>query len=168
MKVDADAELESATSRKPWTRSGAWAHARLMSPHALLTTVLQRVLIAVLLRGAAADRGDHASLNLFVAVTAPTAGGRTWHRRGPADDRGLVDLLADTEGRGRNKHTIMDRDAVLLRVSEVDTLAALGGSGRTPGSTLLSMLRSAHMGQRSGSPTAKTRPPSSPIPIGYA
>ena len=53
-----------------------------------------------------------------------------------------MDLFAEWDA--KNKRTVMIRQAVLLRASEVDALESLG---KRVGSTLMVMLRLAYMGQ---------------------
>ena len=77
IKVFADAEQNFWQARRALALVREWARARMVSPHALLVAVLQRVLVSVppfvVLPPIAAD---DASLNLFAGVTAPTAGGK--------------------------------------------------------------------------------------------
>ena len=160
IKVSADAEQNFWQARRALALVREWARARMVSPHALLVAVLQRVLVSVppfvVLPPIV---GDDASLNLFAGVTAPTAGGKDraldvarrmvrvangqpFAERPVGSGEGLVDLFAEWDA--KNKRTVMIRQAVLLRASEVDALESLG---KRVGSTLMVMLRLAYMGQ---------------------
>jgi hypothetical protein len=141
--VSEEAEREFWESRKPLALTREWAEKRLASPHALLISVLQRVLVTIPPNVVLPDIiGSIASLNLFAAITAATAGGKDraldvargavvvengmpYRECYPGSGEALVDLFAHSVGQ-KYKQTVVDHDCVLLRASEVDALTALG------------------------------------------
>lgn len=156
-------------TRKSLRRVHEWARAREAAPLAVLGVVLARVVAAtpanVVLP---AIIGGEASLNLFLALVAPSGGGKGISERAAG---AAVDLSAAIEsGDGRDfretgpgsgegiGHIFVRRDnrkgeiiqhtfAALLSAPEVDTIAGLKGRN---GSTLLPELRKAWMGEPLG------------------
>lgn len=136
-----------------------FALARMTSPYAVLGVVLLRTLATIPPHVVLPPTiGSRASLNALLAIVG-TSGEGKGTAAGVADD--ALDLgqdvfttaLGSGEGiaktyRHREKgEVIVDRDAVLFQVPEIDTVTALGA--RT-GSTLVSQLKQAYMGERLG------------------
>lgn len=165
VRVDAALEHEFWSGRRAHRVIRQWAHARLCSPYALLVAVLQRVVAAipsyVVLPPIV---GGRASLNLLAALVAPTSGGKDRaldvaaevvrvpggmpFREPPlGTGEGLVSAFGHMEGRGGKRRQVRDYDAALIRVSEVDTWAALITRQHT---TLEVVIRQAFMGQQLG------------------
>jgi hypothetical protein len=146
------------TSRPVLTHVHDFARARMCSPFAVLGVVLARVITAVPpFVVLPAFVGSNASLNLFVALTGPSGGGKGASEGAAAEavDVGHLDIATVGSGEGiahlyahRGKSGVVrDRDAVLFTVPEVDNLTALG---TRQGSTLMPQLRMAWMGERLG------------------
>jgi hypothetical protein len=135
----------------------------MVSPHALLVAVVQRLLAStppnVVLPPII---GGDASLNLFAALVGPSSagkdraldvaahalrvdGGTLYVDALIGTGEGLIDTFAHWDQ--KNRRTVWDNDAALLRVSEVDTWAAVADRR---GATLQGVLRSGFMGQRLG------------------
>ena len=135
-----------------------FARARMVSPWSLLGVVLARVITAtpphVVLPALV---GAEAGLNLFVALTGRSGGGKGASERAAAAsiDVGPIEVATVGSGEGiahlyahREKgQVIRDRDAVLFTVPEVDNLTALAGR---QGATLLPQLRMAWSGEKLG------------------
>ncbi|MBF5081384.1 bifunctional DNA primase/polymerase [Quadrisphaera sp. INWT6] len=136
-----------------------FAHARMVSPWALLGVVMARAVAAapptlVL----PATVGGYGSLNLFVALVGESGGGKGAAEAAARDavvlatevesasvgsGEGIGHLYAHREKGG----VVRDRTSVLFTVPEVDTLTALGSR---QGATLLPQLRSAWSGEALG------------------
>ena len=143
-----------------------WARARMASPWAVLGVALARVVTTVPPNVVLpATIGSPASLNLFVALVASSGGGKgaamgaardavstgvDVYARQAGSGEGLVKQFAHREKGG----VVRDRDAVLLDVPEVDTLASLSAR---QGSNLLPVMRSAWSGNSSASLTPTRR-----------
>lgn len=136
-----------------------FARARMCSPWAVLGVTLCRVIVtAPPFLVLPPTVGSHASLNLFVALTGQSGGGKGAAESAAADAITLDDeVYSATVGSGegighlyahREKgEVIRDREAVLFTVPEVDNLVALGSR---QGATLMPQLRSAWSGERLG------------------
>lgn len=135
-----------------------YARARMAPPWAVLACLLARVITVtrhpVVLP---AIIGTQASLNLFVALVAPSGGGKGISAGVAAEAVTItgVEVFSAGSGEGighlfarRTKEGVeRTRDAVLLDVAEIDTLGALGARR---GATLLPELRKAWSGERLG------------------
>lgn len=146
------------TARPELDHIRTFARARRASPWAVLGVILARVTVAVppwvVLPPLV---GTQASMNLFVALVAPSGGGKGAAESCAADAIGLgpVDSAGVGSGEGiahlfaRRTKDGMERirEAVLMRVAEIDTLAALGDR---KGATLLPELRKAWSGEDLG------------------
>lgn len=146
------------TARPELDHVRTFARARRCSPWAVLGVVLGRVVTAtppfVVLPALV---GSYASLNLFVALVAPSGGGKGAAESAASDcvDVGEIETATVGSGEGighlyahREKgEVVRDRDAVLFTVPEVDNLTALGNR---QGATLMPQLRSAWSGERLG------------------
>lgn len=161
-------ELNSSdfwNAREELTHIHTFAQARRACPWAVLGVVLARVITAtprwVVLPPLV---GDDASLNLFVALVAPSGGGKGASEAcaAAAVNVGKIDTAGVGSGEGIahlfvRRATRKDEDgiygveqfrhAVLMRVGEIDTLAALGDR---KGATLLPELRKAWSGEDLG------------------
>lgn len=135
-----------------------YARARMAPPWAVLACLLARVVVAtqqtVVLPPIV---GTQASLNLFVALVAPSGGGKGISA-GTATEAVHVDgveVFSAGSGEGighlfarRTKEGVeRTRSAVLLDIAEIDTLGALGARR---GATLMPELRKAWSGERLG------------------
>lgn len=142
-----------------------WARARMAHPLAVLGYVLARVVAStpkfVVLPPVV---GGEVSLNLFLALVAPSGGGKGVASKtsnaalrciGGSDyitaqvgsGEGIAHLYMRRGTKAEGGGVIQHRDSVLFDVAEVDKLAALGAR---QGSTLLSELRAAWMGEQLG------------------
>jgi len=163
VKVLRAAEERFWTARDAHELIRGWAFARMVSPHALLVAVIQRLLAStppnVVLPPII---GGDASLNLFAALVGPSSagkdraldvaagalqieGGTLYADALIGTGEGLVDTFAHWDQ--KNRRTVIDNDAALIRVSEVDTWAAVADRR---GATLQGVLRSGFMGQTLG------------------
>jgi hypothetical protein len=138
-----------------------FARARIAAPWALLGCVLARVLVTVSPQVQLPPlTGGRASLNLFVALCGPSGSGKDVAAAAAKDcldygeDReesplGTGEGLSSLFVRWDNKAKEMQQFATsaLVMVSEMDTMAALGGR---QGATILPMLRQGAMGQTLG------------------
>jgi hypothetical protein len=135
-----------------------FARSRRVSPWALLGVTLARVLAAVppFVRLPALTGGP-GSLNLFVGLVGASGTGKGAAERAAEDlmpleietagigsGEGIAHLFAARDRRGKVERI---RDAVILQVAEIDTLAALADRRS---STLLPELRKAWMGEGLG------------------
>lgn len=136
----------------------AYARARRACPWAVLGVVLARVIVAT---GPALVLpplvGADGSLNLFLALVGHSGAGKGTSERCAADalridgvdsanvgsGEGIAHLFARRTKTGVERH----REAVLMQVAEIDTLAALGDR---KGATLLPELRKAWSGEDLG------------------
>jgi hypothetical protein len=153
----ADAELWNA--RPVLIHLQTFARSRMCSPWAVLGVTLARVIVtAPPFLVLPPIVGSYASLNLFVALTGPSGGGKGAAESAAADALDLgEDVYTATVGSGEGighlyahrerGEVIRDRDAVLFTVPEVDNLVALASR---QGATLLPQLRSAWSGERLG------------------
>jgi hypothetical protein len=137
-----------------------WSRSRMTSPWATLLAGLCRVCCWVPPRAVLpAIVGGAASLNLFAALVGPSGAGKGAAEAVAAEALALAghDVFGANVGSGEGiahayahrvkGEVVMDREAVLFSVPEVDSLTALGNR---QGSTLLSQLRSAWTGERLG------------------
>lgn len=153
-------QLEDFWSARPeLERLRQFARARCTGPWSTLGAVLARVVATippdVVLPPTV---GSHASLNLFVALVAPSGFGKG-ASEAVAEDflASETDVFVATPGSGegilkqyaykKKSEQINVRNSVMLSVPEIDTFAALAGRG---GSTLMPELRKAWMGERLG------------------
>lgn len=135
-----------------------FARARRACPWAVLGVVLARIIVAtpktlVLPPFVGAD----ASLNLFVGIVGPSGSGKGASEACAADavHVGHIDAAGVGSGEGiahlfmrrERNEAVQHRHAVLMRVAEIDTLAALGDRR---GATLLPELRKAWSGEDLG------------------
>lgn len=146
------------TARPELDHIRTYARARRACPWAVLGVVLARVIVAtprwVVLPPLV---GADASLNLYVALVATSGGGKGASEACAADavQVGRIDSAGVGSGEGiahlflrREKNDVVQhREAVLMRVAEIDTLAALGDR---KGATLLPELRKAWSGEDLG------------------
>lgn len=146
------------TARPELDHIRTYARARRACPWAVLGVVLARVVVAtprwVVLPALV---GADASLNLYVALVATSGGGKGASEACAADAvrTGPIDAAGVGSGEGiahlflrRVKDNVeQHREAVLMRVAEIDTLAALGDR---KGATLLPELRKAWSGEDLG------------------
>jgi hypothetical protein len=153
----ADAELWNA--RPVLAHLQTFARSRMCSPWAVLGVTLARVIVtAPSFLVLPPIVGSYASLNLFVALTGASGGGKGAAESAAADALDLgEDVYTATVGSGEGighlyahrerGEVIRDRSAVLFTVPEVDNLIALASR---QGATLLPQLRSAWSGERLG------------------
>ena len=146
-------------SRPVLTHIHNYARSRLVSSYAVLGVVLARVVTAVPpFVVLPALVGSEAGLNLFVALTGRSGGGKGAAEAAGTDavDVGPLEVASVGSGEGiarlyghrdRQGEVIRDRTAVLFTVPEVDNLTALGNR---QGATLLPQLRMAWSGERLG------------------
>lgn len=135
------------------------SRARMMAKWGVLMTVLVRVTTAIPPHvRLPALVGGEASLNLFAALVGKSGAGKGGVEAVAAAAVVLPEIHQANIGSGegithlykrRNRQGILEpiRDAVLFSVSEIDTMTALG---QRQGSTLLSQLRKAWMGEHLG------------------
>ncbi|WP_261570334.1 DnaB-like helicase N-terminal domain-containing protein [Frankia gtarii] len=137
-----------------------FARARMASPWAVLGVALVRVLSQVPPEYVLpAIIGSHASLNLFLAVVAPSGGGKGAAMGAARDayDVGDVNVWPVGTGEGLVKtyvrydkdaeEIVQDETSAVIEIHEVDQLGAV--KGRT-GATILSVLRSGWVGEEIG------------------
>ncbi|KJE23690.1 DnaB-like helicase N terminal domain [Frankia torreyi] len=137
-----------------------FARARMASPWAVLGVALVRVLSQVPPEYVLpATIGSHASLNLFLAVVAPSGGGKGAAMGAARDacDVGDVNVWPVGTGEGLVKtfvhydkdaeDIVQDETSAVIEIHEVDQLGAV--KGRT-GATILSVLRSGWVGEEVG------------------
>lgn len=135
-----------------------FARARRACPWAVLGVILARITVAVPpFVVLPALVGSDASLNLFVALVATSGGGKGASEACATDaiNLGNIDTAGVGSGEGiahlfkrRTRTGVEDiRTQVLMRVAEIDTLAALGDR---KGATLLPELRKAWSGEDLG------------------
>ncbi|QZY45072.1 MULTISPECIES: bifunctional DNA primase/polymerase [Mycolicibacterium] len=154
------AELESFwTSRPELTRLRQFARARSVGPWSMLGAVLARAIATIPPHVVLPPTvGSFASVNLFVALVAPSGFGKNTSEAAAADFVvSETDVFVATPGSGegipkqyaykQKAEQINLRNAVMFTVGEVDTFAALAGRS---GSTLMPELRKAWMGERLG------------------
>lgn len=153
-------ELEAFwTARPELARLHTFARARCAGPWSTLGAVLARVVATIPPHVVLPPTvGSHASLNLFVALVAPSGFGKG-ASEAVAEDflTTKADVFVATPGSGegilkqyayKKKDVQFNlRNAVILSVPEIDTFAALASRG---GSTLMPELRKAWMGERLG------------------
>ncbi|MFF0501624.1 bifunctional DNA primase/polymerase [Nocardia aobensis] len=158
-----DAYSDFWSARPELTAIRQWAYARVASPWAVLGVVLCRVLAMIPPRVVLPPIvGSEASLNLFVALVAPSGSGKGAAESVARDllpdsihftqapigsGEGIAHLFAHREGRGAQSRVVPHEDRVLGSVPEVDTLTALHGRN---GSTIMSSLRQAFSGEEVG------------------
>lgn len=155
-----DAELEAFWSSRPeLERLRTFARARCVGPWSTFGAVLARVIATIPPNVVLPPTiGSEGSLNLFVALVAPSGFGKnTSEAAAEAFVAGETYVHVATPGSGegipkqyaykKKAEQINQRNAVLFTVSEVDTFAALAGRS---GSTLMPELRKAWMGERLG------------------
>jgi hypothetical protein len=158
-------------SRPELSRVHDFARARRAAPWSTLGVVLTRIVAAVHpVLVLPPIIGSEASLNLFVALVAPSGGGKdvaqavaadAVHLNGepfemvtPGSGEGIAHAYMrrvksdGTDGHEKNESWVKQHTTnVLFTVSEVDTLAALKSRSN---STLMPEMRMAYMGQRLG------------------
>lgn len=158
-------EFEAFWSTRPeLTRLRQFARARLTGPWSTFGAVLARAVAtippSVVLPPTV---GDHASVNLFVALVAPSGFGKGASEAvaeafldmavepfvaTPGSGEGLLKQYAyKKRPRNQDPEQVNLRNSAIFTVPEVDTFAAL--SGRS-GATLMPELRKAWMGERLG------------------
>lgn len=160
-----DAELEAFWSARPeLERLRTFARARLTGPWSTLGAVLARAIVTIPPHVVLPPTvGSVASVNLFVALVAPSGHGKGASEAvaedflltevspfvaTPGSGEGLLKQYAyKRRTRGQPPEQINLRNAAMFTVPEVDTFAALAGRG---GSTLMPELRKAWMGERLG------------------
>jgi hypothetical protein len=164
--LPSDDELEAFWSARPeLERLRTFARARLTGPWSTLGAVLARAIVTIPPRVVLPPTvGSVASVNLFVALVAPSGHGKG-ASESVAEDFLMTDMspFVATPGsgegllkqyaykrrttKGQPPEQINLRNAAMFTVPEVDTFAALAGRG---GSTLMPELRKAWMGERLG------------------
>lgn len=160
-----DDELEAFWSARPeLERLRTFARARLTGPWSTLGAVLARAIVTIPPHVVLPPTvGSVASVNLFVALVAPSGHGKGASEAvaedflitqmspfvaTPGSGEGLLKQYAyKRRTRGQPPEQINLRNAAMFTVPEVDTFAALAGRG---GSTLMPELRKAWMGERLG------------------
>jgi hypothetical protein len=155
-----DDDREAFWSARPeLARLQQFARARLTGPWSTLGAVLARAVVMIPPHVVLPPTvGSVASVNLFVALVAPSGFGKGASESVAADYLGTdthphVAPLGSGEGLlkqyayKKKTEQINLRDAAIFSVPEVDTFAALTGRG---GSTLMPELRKAWMGERLG------------------
>lgn len=137
----------------------AFARARRACPWAVLGVVLARVVVAVPSWVVLPPLvGTSASLNTFIALVSGSGGGKGASESAATDavDVGRIDSAGVGSGEGlahlfmrkeKRGGVVQHREAVLMKVTEIDTLAALGDRR---GATLLPELRKAWSGEDLG------------------
>lgn len=164
-EMPTDAELEAFWSARPeLERLRTFARARLVGPWSVLGAVLARAIATIPPHVVLPPTvGSAASVNLFVALVAPSGFGKG-ASEAVADEFLLSEtyLFVATPGSGEGllkqyayKKRTKDqgpiqvnlRNTAIFTVPEIDTFAALSGRG---GSTLIPELRKAWMGERLG------------------
>lgn len=159
-------ELAAFWSARPeLTRLQQFARARLTGPWSTLGAVLARVIATIPPHVVLPPTvGSVASVNLFVALVAPSGYGKgaseavaedflvtetSLFVATPGSGEGLLKQYAYKRrtGKGQPPEQVNVRNAAIFTVPEVDTFAALAGRG---GSTLMPELRKAWMGERLG------------------
>ncbi len=158
-------DVEAFWSARPeLVQLRTFARARCAGPWSTLGAVLVRVIATIPPHVVLPPTvGSHASLNLFVAMVAPSGFGKgaseavaddfvvseteVWVAT-PGSGEGILKQYAYKKRvKGEPPVQINQRNTVLFSVPEIDTLAALGGRA---GSTLMPELRKAWMGERLG------------------
>lgn len=161
-----DAELEAFWSARPeLERLRTFARSRSTGPWSTLGVVLARAIVTIPPHVVLPPTvGSVASVNLFVALVAPSGFGKGASEAvaedflitqtspfvaTPGSGEGLLKQYAYKRrpGQGKPPEQINLRNAAMFTVPEVDTFAALSGRG---GSTLIPELRKAWMGERLG------------------
>ncbi|WP_141562673.1 bifunctional DNA primase/polymerase [Mycobacterium neglectum] len=159
-ELAADVELEAFWSARPeLERLRTFARARLVGPWSVLGAVLARAIATIPPHVVLPPTvGSEASLNLFVALVAPSGFGKG-ASEAVAEDFLITELypFVATPGSGegllkqyaykKKTEQINVRDTAIFTVPEIDTFAALTARG---GSTLMPELRKAWMGERLG------------------
>jgi len=159
-------ELEAFWFARPeLARLQQFARARLSGPWSTLGAVLARAVATIPPHVVLPPIvGSFASLNLFVALVAPSGFGKGASEAvaedflvtevapfvtTPGSGEGLLKQYAYKRrtGKGQPPEQVNVRNAAIFTVPEVDTFAALAGRG---GSTLMPELRKAWMGERLG------------------
>lgn len=153
------------SARPELARLQQFARARLTGPWSTLGAVLARVVATIPPNVVLPPIvGSVASVNLFVALVAPSGFGKgaseavaedflvtevTPFVATPGSGEGLLKQYAYKRrtGKGQPPEQVNVRNAAVFTVPEVDTFAALAGRG---GSTLMPELRKAWMGERLG------------------
>jgi hypothetical protein len=161
-----DDEMEAFWSARPeLARLQQFARARLTGPWSTLGAVLARVVATIPPHVVLPPTvGSEASVNLFVALVAPSGFGKGASEAvaedyvvtemvpfvaTPGSGEGLLKQYAYKRRtmKGQPPEQVNLRNAAMFTVPEVDTFAALAGRG---GSTLMPELRKAWMGERLG------------------
>jgi hypothetical protein len=159
-ELPSEVELEAFWSARPeLERLRTFARARCVGPWSTFGAALARVIATIPPNVVLPPTiGSEGSLNLFVALVAPSGFGKnTSEAAAEAFVAGETYVHVATPGSGegipkqyaykKKAEQINLRNAVLFTVSEVDTFAALAGRS---GSTLMPELRKAWMGERLG------------------
>lgn len=147
------------TARPELERLRTFARSRCVGPWSMLGAVLARVIATIPPNVVLPPTiGSEASVNLFVALVAPSGFGKNASEEAAADfldSEAWVHVATPGSGEGilkqyaykKKTEQINVRNSVMFSVGEVDTFAALKARG---GSTLMPELRKAWMGERLG------------------